>query len=437
MSDTRPAVTPATLDRMREDWNARATEDASYYVAFGRRDQDDEEFFETGREIVAGLEWELRRVPPGPHRQALEIGCGPGRLMRPMARHFAEIHGVDVSDQMIERARRNLAETPNAFPRLGDGARLSAYAPGQFDFAYSYAVFQHIPSKEVVYEYLRELNRVLKVGAVARLQFSGLPEDTFANTWSGVRFTAQELREFTRQRGFQVLTLEGEGTQYQWTTWRKREPAWRLSLPDLAAISTARIRRVTNANRAEPVAPSRGRFASISLWVEGLPDEVDLFDLDVRIGGVRARPTYIGPADEQGLQQVNVLMPELDRTGLVPAELYWFEQRLSHAASLRVIPPGPAVPRLLALSDGVNLLSERRVESGTLKATFEELERPEEFSATLNGIPVVGLEVFCTDPWTERYELNFRVPDGVRSGRATLEMRVGRRQFPPVELEIA
>ena len=85
---------------MREDWNARAGEDAYYYVAFGRRDQDDGEFDETGAEVVAGLEWELKRVPTAHPRvrRALEIGCGPGRLMRPMAKHFGEIHGVDVAD---------------------------------------------------------------------------------------------------------------------------------------------------------------------------------------------------------------------------------------------------------------------------------------------------------------------------------------------------
>ena len=33
---------------MRADWNERAGEDANYYVAFGRREQDDEEFFSTG-----------------------------------------------------------------------------------------------------------------------------------------------------------------------------------------------------------------------------------------------------------------------------------------------------------------------------------------------------------------------------------------------------
>ena len=48
---------------MREDWNSRAREDAGYYVAFGRRDQDDAGFFATATEVINSLEWELRRVP--------------------------------------------------------------------------------------------------------------------------------------------------------------------------------------------------------------------------------------------------------------------------------------------------------------------------------------------------------------------------------------
>ena len=48
---------------MREDWNARAREDAGYYVAFGRRESDDAAFFATATEVINRLEWELRRVP--------------------------------------------------------------------------------------------------------------------------------------------------------------------------------------------------------------------------------------------------------------------------------------------------------------------------------------------------------------------------------------
>ena len=48
---------------MRNDWNARAREDAGYYVAFGRREQSDADFFATATGVINGLETELRRVP--------------------------------------------------------------------------------------------------------------------------------------------------------------------------------------------------------------------------------------------------------------------------------------------------------------------------------------------------------------------------------------
>src|SRR4051794_21818391 len=86
-------------DRMREDWNARAVEDAYFYVAFGRREQQNDEFFETATEVLAWLEGEMRRLAsPAETCRALEIGCGPGRLMLPLSAHFAEVHGVDVAD---------------------------------------------------------------------------------------------------------------------------------------------------------------------------------------------------------------------------------------------------------------------------------------------------------------------------------------------------
>ena len=42
-------------EQMRRDWNERAREDAHFYVAFGRREQDDEEFFSTAEEWSTGL----------------------------------------------------------------------------------------------------------------------------------------------------------------------------------------------------------------------------------------------------------------------------------------------------------------------------------------------------------------------------------------------
>src|ERR1700681_964478 len=125
---------------MRADWNERAREDAHYYVAFGRRDQDDREFLSTAADVVRDLEGELKRFPadgPVSQRRALEIGCGPGRLMRPMSRHFGEIHGIDVSDEMIAQASNKLRDIPWAHAHHAGGSDLAQFPSGHFDFVYS------------------------------------------------------------------------------------------------------------------------------------------------------------------------------------------------------------------------------------------------------------------------------------------------------------
>ncbi|MGH9631906.1 MAG: class I SAM-dependent methyltransferase [Bryobacteraceae bacterium] len=429
-------IDKSVADRMREDWNTRAQEDANFYVAFGRRNQEAGEFFETGDEIVHGLRWEMKRLPARASRRAwraLEIGCGPGRLMRPMSRHFGEIHGVDVSDEMIARARANLQGIPHAHAYHTSGADLAPFADESFDFVYSYAVFQHIPSKDVVFEYLAEAHRVLKPGGLIRAQVNGLPETAARyDTWSGVRISAQELRDFARRYDFQLLALEGVSTQYMWTSWIKREPGWWQGRPD----GRTRIRRITNAHNSEPVAPARGRFASVTLWMECLPWNCDLNHMDVRVAGRKAFSTYIGPPEPDGLQQLNVMLPEVGRTGLVVVDLTWNGEKLCEPSKLRVIPPGPPVPRILSVCDGINMLSGTDIVSRIVKVTLEEGDDLGSFEARIAGQPVETIGVFCADPLPPRFEINLRLPDSVGPGTYLLELQLGRRKFAGATVKV-
>jgi len=430
--------------RMRNDWNARAREDAGYYVACGRREQSDADFYATATDVINGLELELRRVPPSQRSEwkALEIGCGPGRLMRPMSRHFAEIHGVDVSDEMIALARERLHDIPTAHPHLTDGASLSEFPDGCFDFAYSYAVFQHVPSRDIIAAYMRETHRVLKTGGLARLQFNGMPlrdtpiEASF-NTWAGARISSVEILEFTQLHDIQLLALEGTGTQYMWTTWKKQPEGWHAEqdqreFPD----TTARIRRITNSHSSEPGAPSRGRYASILLWVENLPPQAGLHHLRVQVGDSLGTITSIGPLLKDGLQIVSVVLPELEATGLLPVELRWLEKPLAPLATLRVIPPGPSVPRICSVTDATNLVADKRIETRQIKIILEEIARPHEIEASVGGIAAGDLEFFCIDPRQQRFDVNLRLPEEIGPGRHELQVRIGRRKLAPVMLDV-
>ena len=426
MSDKPAGVS----ERMRGEWNQRAQEDPHYYVAFGGRDQDEEGFAATAADVVRALEGELRRLPAGTSLRALEIGCGPGRLMKPLSRHFAEIHGVDVSDQMIRLARERLRDIPHAHPHATNGASLAQFASESFDFVYSYAVFQHIPSREVVLEYMRETCRVLKPGGIFRGQFNGLPQSSNPNTWAGVTFSAEEIRAFTRTQHLELMSLEGTQTQYMWTTWRKK-PVELAPREGLRAV----IRRITNAQSGEFVLPNRGPYASMSIWVEHLPPGADLNSIEVAVDGALGTVTYIGPSDKA--QQVNVRLPAGIRTGLVPVEVRWNGKSLAEPAVARLIPPGPLTPRIASVTDGVNLSLPNQSTTGSLKLQLAEISSPENVRAMVGGQVVEKLDIACVDPILPRYEVNLMLPRDLPPGTHRLDVWVGPRRLLPVEIYIA
>lgn len=411
-------------DQMRAEWNERAREDAHYFVAFGRRDQDDEEFFSTGSGLVGELVKELKRLPADkpPHQlRALEIGCGPGRLLRPMSQFFSEIHGIDVSDEMVALARQKLAGVPNAFPHHAGGSDLAQFPDAHFGFVYSYAVFQHIPSAEVVFSYLRETLRVLQRGGIARLHINGLPKTSKTyTTWEGVRISADEIRQFALNHGVDLLALTGVDTQYMWTTWRKPAEVSGSSGP-------ASMSAVTNAFSGEPAVPAGGRLACAALSIENLPGGANLNSLTVRIDDKPGEVCYIGPEAHNQLTQVNVFLPPGVRTGILPVAVALDGKLIAPEAWVRVIPPGPAVPRLTAISDGVNLMSPQHIDSGLMKATLEEVDDISTFAATVDGLPVTGIDTFRTDPLCARWEVNFEIPKELQPGGHVLDLRLGRR----------
>ncbi len=416
-------------ERMREDWNERAREDAHYYVAFGSRDQDEEGFLATATDLVQLIEAELKRFPKNANRRAwraLEIGCGPGRLMKPLARNFGEIHGVDVSDEMIRIARERLRGIPHAHVHATNGTGLPQFADESFDFVYSHAVFQHIPSRDVVLEYLRETRRVLKPGGIFHGQFNGLPHSSAPDTWRGVVFSADEIRDFTREHGFQLLNLEGVETPYMRTTWRKKP------VPVSAHNQPPKILRVTNGRSYEPVTTNTGRHAAVLLWVGDLPDEAELNNIDVRIDGASGSPFYVSAPLFDGIHQINVWMPPGARTGLLPVELLMNGEPLCSPALARVVLAGPVVPRIVSITDAIDLIAKNEATSGVFKVQLEEVNDPESVTASLGNQQLERLAITCVDRRAPRYEYDLRVPESLPNGQYTLQVQVGRRRLPPV-----
>ena len=216
-------TTAEQLEKMKRDWDERARENARYYVATGNENWTDEEFFASGERAVAeDILTDMTNVCQGrdpKQMRVLEIGCGAARVTRALANLFGEVHAVDVSGEMVALAKSALSALPHAHIYQNNGMDLRVVPDDKpFDFAYSGIVFQHIPSREVIENYVAEVHRLLRPGALFKFQVQGdstlstAPDDT----WLGVAFSERQADEMARRRGFELRYQYGAGDQYYW-----------------------------------------------------------------------------------------------------------------------------------------------------------------------------------------------------------------------------
>lgn len=217
--------------KMRRDWDARARDNASHFVNSRQSEWDAEEFLATGEdtvrdEILCDMDNICQSKSPGDMR-VLEIGCGVGRVTRALAKVFGEVHGVDISGEMIARARETLRGAGNAFVHQNSGADLAPVNHLRFDFAYSSIVFQHIPSKDIIEAYVREVSRLLPPGALFKFQVQDAAVGWRRNwywgsTWHGVSISRAEAAPMAERHGFELRHAHGEGTPNLWLWFFKR-----------------------------------------------------------------------------------------------------------------------------------------------------------------------------------------------------------------------
>jgi SAM-dependent methyltransferase len=219
----------AILDKMREDWDRRARENARHYIANGNTEWNDADFFESGRtnvrrEILTDMGNICQGMDPR-EMTVIEIGCGAGRMTKALAEVFGEVYGVDVSGEMIRLAKESLLDCPNAHVFRNDGATLKELGNIQADFAFSFIVFQHIPSREVIYDYVREVGRLLRPGALFKFQVQGGDlslRTTPPDTWLGVTFSDADAVAMADACGFEPRYRVGAGGEFFWLWFFKK-----------------------------------------------------------------------------------------------------------------------------------------------------------------------------------------------------------------------
>jgi SAM-dependent methyltransferase len=146
-------------------WDARAREHALFYVdnTLDYADPDVERFWAGGEEALEGLLHELD-VTVGDTDEIVEIGCGVGRLTRGLAARAAHVTALDVSAEMLARARELNPHLENVSWLHCDGRSLAGVADASANGCVSHVVFQHLPDPELTLGYVREMARVLRPG---------------------------------------------------------------------------------------------------------------------------------------------------------------------------------------------------------------------------------------------------------------------------------
>lgn len=102
---------------------------------------------------------------------ALDFGCGVGRIAIPMAQKYGRVVAVDVSMSMLEELRNNCKKKgiENIEPEIsGNGL---AKIRGPFDFIHSHIVFQHI-NPSIGFDIVSNLLNKLRPGGTAALHFT-------------------------------------------------------------------------------------------------------------------------------------------------------------------------------------------------------------------------------------------------------------------------
>src|SRR5262245_12419999 len=126
MSGDRDSIPRFALVALRHNWNRFARIDPLWAVLTradkrGRRWNADE-FYATGTSFVDELRARFAEFGFDMRgERALDFGCGVGRITRALRRHYADVVGLDIAEQMLAVARERTTDSGIRFVHTPQG----------------------------------------------------------------------------------------------------------------------------------------------------------------------------------------------------------------------------------------------------------------------------------------------------------------------------
>jgi len=170
-------------------------------------------------------------------REALDIGCGPGKFLIPMLQDGLNVTGFDIADNMLKSTELNMdlankSEIPedhlkgNVRLVEGESKNLSAFPDGSFNLVFAKGSIHHNNWAGILRS-LKEVKRVLKSGGIFVFQCRSTKDAALlhsepisdAGTDGGITakdlsgkvgvfehyFSKAELEKLAKENGFEVV----------------------------------------------------------------------------------------------------------------------------------------------------------------------------------------------------------------------------------------
>ena len=222
--------TPVDI-KMKKEWNERTKMNPLFVIATDHSETE-EDFWNSGIDEcndILGINTEryqkIIENKDTSSMNVLEIGCGIGRILIPMRKIFGNATGIDISSEMVLLGQKYVSDILNCSIIENNGVDLSEFSDNSFDFCYSFIVFQHIPEKKIVENYIKEVSRILKPSCLFRFQVRGTisTKPNEITTWDGVQFTSDEIHKIAQHNDFEIIEEGNDTEEYYWLTFKLKK----------------------------------------------------------------------------------------------------------------------------------------------------------------------------------------------------------------------
>ncbi|MFH1290648.1 MAG: class I SAM-dependent methyltransferase [Nanoarchaeota archaeon] len=150
------------LSEIKKNFEIGAKENPLNTVLTEKKQWDSSDFFRDGISEIGEVRDYLKKNKLNiGKKRVLDFGCGVGRLTQALAPFFKESYGVDISENMIKKAREynKFGNKCKYLVNVKDNLRI--FPDDHFDFIYSSITLQHISQKYSL-RYIKEFLRILK-----------------------------------------------------------------------------------------------------------------------------------------------------------------------------------------------------------------------------------------------------------------------------------